>query len=382
MIGYLAPMSRPTRDSFRGHGRPARACWFDNGREATGDGRVVDFQPAGARIHVLDARTGEQVATVGTSTKMWLAPAVEVSPEAVAAARMDALHTEALRANWLYWATSGRNHEPGIELTHSHMRVEQQVAAQLGRGVLALAIGRRLAELEPAYTAARAEAERQMAEQRARVARQRAAAAEREQRAEADRAAALERAEMEQAERRARIIAERATEAAPGEVVIVACGGRKLDRPAPAGDLYTGSYHAACRRAAAARGGRVFILSALHGLLPLDRVVAPYEQRMGAPGAITARQVRDQAVALGIAGASRVTVLAGRAYAELARKVWPAIEWPLDGTGGIGEQLARLKGIAETPRPPRPPRSREPLWMVRARRAEAAGQLSLFAGAA
>ncbi|WP_432990625.1 hypothetical protein [Dactylosporangium sp. CA-233914] len=40
-------------------------------------------------------------------------------------------------------------------------------------------------------------------------------------------------------------------------LVIVACGGAKLDRPAPAADLYVGSYHQACRRAAERLGGRL-----------------------------------------------------------------------------------------------------------------------------
>jgi hypothetical protein len=48
------------------------------------------------------------------------------------------------------------------------------------------------------------------------------------------------------------------------------CGGRKLGVPAPAGERYTGSYHLACRRAAAAltTPDRILIPSALHGLLP------------------------------------------------------------------------------------------------------------------
>jgi uncharacterized protein DUF6884 len=55
---------------------------------------------------------------------------------------------------------------------------------------------------------------------------------------------------------------------------------------APAGRLYSGSYHLACRRAAAAltEPDGILILTALHGLLQLDRVIAPYELRMGQPG--------------------------------------------------------------------------------------------------
>ncbi|MGV9310475.1 MULTISPECIES: hypothetical protein [unclassified Nonomuraea] len=45
----------------------------------------------------------------------------------------------------------------------------------------------------------------------------------------------------------------------------------------PAGELYTGSYHRAARRAADALthdGGRVLNLSALHGLVELDQMLA------------------------------------------------------------------------------------------------------------
>lgn len=335
----LVPDTKPTRDTWRGHARPDTVCWFGTGATAEGIGRPVTLNPAGRRINVSDATTGEPITVIGASTRMWLSPAVPVTAEQVEACRLDALHAEAEIGNYLHKATSGRTHEPDIKLAYSHLAHQQLLAAQAGRGLLAAAIAERLSELHPAYLDARAEVERQLAAQRA------------------------------------KIIAERAAQASPDEVVIVACGGRKQDRPAPAGELYTGSYHAACRKAAAARGGRVVILSARHGLLPLDRVVDPYEQRMGRPGCITARQVRDQAVALGIAGARRVTVLAGWAYAELARAVWPCVEWPLDGTRGIGEQLARLALIAATPRPAR---SREPKCVVRARRAALRGQLALF----
>ena len=66
------------------------------------------------------------------------------------------------------------------------------------------------------------------------------------------------------------------------------CGSRKLDRPAPAGEMYVGSYDRACARAAAARGGRVLIISAKHGLLDPATVIEPYDLRMGQPGSVTA----------------------------------------------------------------------------------------------
>lgn len=132
----------------------------------------------------------------------------------------------------------------------------------------------------------------------------------------------------------------------PDRVVIVACGAKK-EGPAAAGALYVGSYHRAMRRAADALtrdGGRVLILSALHGLVELDTVLAPYDMRMGEPGSVTASTLRDQAAALGLDGAE-VTVLGGRAYVEAVHQVLPDALAPLAGSRGIGEQLGRLAAI-------------------------------------
>lgn len=135
-----------------------------------------------------------------------------------------------------------------------------------------------------------------------------------------------------------------------GRVVVIPCGAAKLDRPAPAGELYTGSFHRACRKAAdalARPGDTVLVLSALHGLVPLDHVLAPYELRMGQAGSVTGDQLRRQARELGVDDAREVVVLAGAAYTAAARQVWPRAAAPLEGAGGMGYQLQRLKALRE-----------------------------------
>lgn len=131
-----------------------------------------------------------------------------------------------------------------------------------------------------------------------------------------------------------------------GRLVVVPCGGAKLGHAAPAGALYTGSYHAACRRAALAIGGQTLILSALHGLLALADVIEPYDLRMGQPGSVTAQRLREQAAARGVDQAADVVILAGRKYADAAAAVWPHARRPLDGSRGMGEQLQRLARIS------------------------------------
>lgn len=145
----------------------------------------------------------------------------------------------------------------------------------------------------------------------------------------------------------ARDATEAARRAAAERIVVVPCGGAKLDRPASAGELYTGSYHRMTRAAADALDpDRVLILSGRYGLLELDRIVDPYEQRIDGPGAITVDELRAQADELEATGAA-VTVLAGKAYADRISAVWPDAERPLDGTRGMGEQLARLAAIRD-----------------------------------
>jgi hypothetical protein len=91
---------------------------------------------------------------------------------------------------------------------------------------------------------------------------------------------------------------------------VVPCGANKLDQPAPARELYTGSYFrevlagAETEAAATARelGAtvHVMILSAAHGLVDLDDVLDPYDLTMTGPNSISvdrlALQLRDLAV--------------------------------------------------------------------------------------
>nr|WP_246422285.1 DUF6884 domain-containing protein [Nocardiopsis mwathae] len=61
------------------------------------------------------------------------------------------------------------------------------------------------------------------------------------------------------------------------DFVLVGCGKKKLNRPAPAKDLYTSALFAKQRSYAEATGRPWFILSAEHGLVPPQSVLHPYE---------------------------------------------------------------------------------------------------------
>lgn len=139
-------------------------------------------------------------------------------------------------------------------------------------------------------------------------------------------------------------------EVRPARVIVIPCGASKLTHAAAAGDLYIGSFHRACARAAGALatpGTTVLVLSALYGLVPLDRVLSPYELRMGQPGSVTGDELRAQARELGVDRATEVVVLAGAAYTAAVRQVWPTATAPLEGARGMGYQLQRLKALRE-----------------------------------
>ncbi|WP_425434449.1 DUF6884 domain-containing protein [Lentzea fradiae] len=86
-------------------------------------------------------------------------------------------------------------------------------------------------------------------------------------------------------------------------VFVVPCGAAKLPHPAHARELYTGSMFRFCLAVAdgeadlAAAAGHhvtVMILSAKHGLLDLDALVAPYDLSMRSHDAVGATVVAEQ----------------------------------------------------------------------------------------
>lgn len=134
-------------------------------------------------------------------------------------------------------------------------------------------------------------------------------------------------------------------------LVIIPCAATKADRPAAARDLYIGSFHRMCYRAASAltSDDNIRILSAKHGLLRLNDQVNPYALRMGDPGTVTVEQLIRQAREQEILDHPNVVILAGRDYTAMARHLWPSAATPLQGSRSIGEHRQRLAGIAREP---------------------------------
>ncbi|WP_199850429.1 DUF6884 domain-containing protein [Streptomyces sp. CMB-StM0423] len=138
------------------------------------------------------------------------------------------------------------------------------------------------------------------------------------------------------------------------KVVIIACGDKK--RPIPdgqrhgwlAGELYTGHYHRSLRRAAdtLTHPDLIRIASALHGLVPLDRPLHPYNVTLGHKRAITAEKMTGHTRGYGLFDAD-VIFLGGKDYAELLRPSVPHLLAPL--TGPMGEHRRLCRQARENP---------------------------------
>ncbi|MGW6805748.1 DUF6884 domain-containing protein, partial [Streptomyces sp. NPDC055039] len=116
----------------------------------------------------------------------------------------------------------------------------------------------------------------------------------------------------------------------------------------PAGELYTGNYHRSLRLAADAltHPDLILIASALHGLVPLDQRLHPYDVTLGDERAITKEKMAGHTADWGLFDAD-VVFLGGQEYAELLRPSVPHVLSPL--TGGMGEHRGLCRQARENP---------------------------------
>jgi hypothetical protein len=139
---------------------------------------------------------------------------------------------------------------------------------------------------------------------------------------------------------------------------VIACSGAKLDRAAPARELYTSQLFRKARAYAELHGADWLILSALHGVVEPDRVIEPYDQRMPTTKKGRAAWRQQVRTAMHKHRERRIVALAGQDYlgwtgGELAGfddvngRAVPRyvnafnVERPLQGMG-IGHQLQYL----------------------------------------
>lgn len=143
----------------------------------------------------------------------------------------------------------------------------------------------------------------------------------------------------------------------PKPLVLLACSRLKLDRPAPAMELYRGvmyqTYRANVKPAAAPH---VVILSALHGFITPDAIIGPYDHRMSPARAdeMLATLATRYMLHAGWPASIGPVLLAGGA--QYRRVMLAALRWLSDckgiepvsvteTSGGIGEQRAQLRSF-------------------------------------
>jgi hypothetical protein len=138
-------------------------------------------------------------------------------------------------------------------------------------------------------------------------------------------------------------------------IALISCVSQKLPYAAPAGELYTSTLFTLNLQYAKLRQpDAIYVLSAKYGLLPLDRVIEPYDLTLNT---MSARQAREwaQKVFAQLSAATDVESdhfiwLAGMKYRQHLIDRLPSSEVPLEGLT-IGRQLQRLQQeIAEMER--------------------------------
>lgn len=160
------------------------------------------------------------------------------------------------------------------------------------------------------------------------------------------------------------------------DLLLVGCVKRKLDRPAPARDLYTSALFRKGRDYAERSGLRWYILSAEHGLVAPESVLAPYDLRLSRTPRAYRREWGERVlkqlneVASPLAG-KVIEIHAGAPYSEAIRDLLKAdgstVLEPLQGLT-IGRRLAWYAGGVAPPAGPASARSLEVTDVVAALR--------------
>jgi len=136
-------------------------------------------------------------------------------------------------------------------------------------------------------------------------------------------------------------------------IALVSCVKAKRPAPSPARDLYTSHLFCALRRYAETSADSWYILSAEHGLVDPDRILAPYDRTLNKMPKrerdAWAERVRGQ-ICEEVPDDAEIIILAGARYREgleaPLREQGFTVTVPLEGLP-IGKQLQRLKQLAE-----------------------------------
>ncbi len=132
-------------------------------------------------------------------------------------------------------------------------------------------------------------------------------------------------------------------------IVLISCVSQKLSKPAKARDLYVSTlFKFSLKYAEKLEPDNIFILSAKHGLLPLEKEIAPYEKTLNNMRSSEIKQwaisVLTQIKGICSIDETEFVFLAGNNY---RKHLLPHIKHsviPFEGLR-IGEQLHKLRGL-------------------------------------
>lgn len=129
-------------------------------------------------------------------------------------------------------------------------------------------------------------------------------------------------------------------------IVLIACASKKTAIPRRARDLYLSTlFQKSLAYADSLEPDAIYILSAKHGLLAQDEVVAPYDETLNTKSAAEVRawaeRVRRQLETHTNPKLDRFTILAGMTYRKHLVPHLAQVSVPLEGLP-IGKQLQRL----------------------------------------
>ena len=131
-------------------------------------------------------------------------------------------------------------------------------------------------------------------------------------------------------------------------IVFVGCGAAKRKRACKAEDMYTGSYFKQCITYAKTltKDNNIYILSAKYGVLPLNKVINPYNKTLNTMSKDEinewANMVITQLQELHITPDMPVTFICGKNYYQPLTNYFTNITTPLP-EGGMGYQKHFLK---------------------------------------
>ena len=133
---------------------------------------------------------------------------------------------------------------------------------------------------------------------------------------------------------------------------IIPCGAEKAEAASPARELYRGSAfqlqlvaaeaEAEATRRELGQDARVLILSALHGLVSPDEIVAPYDVRMDSGDSIPAAALAASAILQGITEGDEIYSMVPKAYrarlAQASELIGVGVQDVYEAAPGIGYQ--------------------------------------------